>query len=68
MAVANEGPGREPVETSPGRGDSGAAPGAAFATTSDPLNRFTGMIWFRTDTLQMCVDVGGTVRRSAAFT
>ena len=68
MAVANEllggGP-AGPVEASPARGESGASSGV-LSLTADPNTRYNGMTWFRSDTLQLCVDVNGTVLEEAA--
>lgn len=59
--------GGQGVDLSPGTGDSGATPGTN-STTTDPANQYPGMFWFRSDTLQLAINVGGTVRRSGVFT
>ncbi len=51
--------GHDPMETEPSR-DSGAQPGVA-ALTADPLNRFDGSCWVRSDLLQLRLQVGGAV-------
>jgi hypothetical protein len=39
------------------------------SVTADPTVPGTGTyLWFRSDTLQMCVSVSGTIKRSVAFT
>ena len=49
-----------PTDNSPGKGDSGASAGV-LAVTSDPPNRYPGMIWYRSDLSQISVETGGGV-------
>lgn len=67
MAVASEPSFGDRLDPDWGDRGTGAGPGTQVVS-ADPANQYEGMMWFRSDTLQLCVRIGAVVRRSAAFT